>query len=163
MRQKVLNMFSFLLFLFLPFSERSQTARRIWASKPRAQIILYIYQKSATQRSANFALRFPDKESSKTPKKNQTSRLRKKLKSHSAATTFTTSSNINYRHLIRDCLEFHLCSNHSQDLRTQLRVNHQQESRSHSAVTVLSLFKNASNIPKITFLPTKDSAIGHFL
>lgn len=74
-------------------------------------------------RSTNFVLEFLGRGDSKAKKKFSTSRLKERLKSHSAFTTSTAFNIINDCCLIREHLEFHLLSNHRQDLETQLYAN----------------------------------------
>ncbi len=95
----------------------------------------------------------------RSQKKNYTSRLREGLESHLASTAFTAPGTTNPRHLIKERLESHPLPNHHQSLGTQPYPNKRQGSRSHR--TASSSFTNASDIPDVTLLPTKASAMGH--
>lgn len=114
-------------------------------------------------RTANFALEFLGRRGSKAQKKIHTSRLRGGLESHLAFITSTAFGIIHYYCPINKRLKSHLFFNNGQDLGIQLCANPRQRSKSHSAATLFNLFINASNIPKIIFLPIKSPAIGHSL
>ena len=93
--------------------------------------------------------------------KNHNCHLQEGLKSHLAFTAFTSSGVTNPCRLIREHLKSHPLSNHYQNLGTQTYPNKQQVSGSY--LTVFSLFINTSDIPDVTSLPTKASAIGYLL
>ena len=94
------------------------------------------------------------------PKNIYTSPLKKGLEFYSTSTTSTASGTTNHRRLIRECLESHLPSNYCQGLGAQPLLNQWHSFKPQLAAIGSSSFPNASNIPKVTLLPTKAPITG---
>ena len=87
----ILFFFSTLLSLF----QKESNLLSDLGKETKSQSILYLYQKTTSQTSANFASEFPGRGSSKPKKKIYISHLRTGLETHLVSTTSTTSSTIN--------------------------------------------------------------------
>ena len=88
------------------------------------EYIVYI-SKICYSRNTNFALEFPGRRGSKTPKEIYTCYLRKGLAFYLTSTAFTGFGTTNHHYLIKKYLESYPSSNHCQDLGTQLCANQQ--------------------------------------
>lgn len=160
--QRVLDIFPLPLFLLFLFSKKCQIVRQIWQGNKEPKLSC-IYIKICYSKNAKFAFELLYRRGSKAEKRIYTSPVREGLESHLISTTSTFSHIINHRRLIKEYLESHLLSTHYQDVRTKLRANQQQDTRSHSTFTTFYLFTNASDIPEVTHLSTKALAMGHCL
>lgn len=115
---------------------------------------MYIFQKIASQKSANFASEFPSRKDSKTKKK-YISRLRGGLETLLASIKCIAFGTINHYRLIRERLETYPPSNYRQGLGTQSCSNQWHGLGVQPAATAFSYFTNASDISEVTSSPTK--------
>lgn len=151
------------VFLLSHLQKKSNRLTNLDKGRKGLNQLVYI-SKFPYQIIANFVLKFPTEESSKTKKKIIfTSCLQEKIESHLTSTTSTASGITNARDLIRKCLKSHLFSNHRQGLESQLCPNQRQDSGSYSAVITFNFFINASNIPNSTSSSTKVPITSYFL
>lgn len=116
-----------------------------WGKKIKSINHLVFIPKICYLRSANFALEFPGKGSSKAQKKIYISRVREGLESHSASTSFIASVTNSYHRLIREYLESYLLFNYRQDLGSQLRANQRQGARFYYIQHIYKYFQHPRN------------------